>query len=113
MHDRLIVAPVHRKCNIKQLFAERYQFVKTERVAHGATARGGRGRGAEELVVSHRKQGLGVEVREEQDRRPVRCTCGVCGHNQRVIFDERQLDVPKRLPEFASSPKGDLLTRSR
>ena len=112
VHDRLIVAPVHGKRNIEQPFAERHQFVKSERVAHGTTTGGG-GRRAEKFVVSHRKQCLGIEVREEQDRRPVRRICGVCGHDQRVKFEDRRLDVPKRLPEFASSPRGDLLTRSR
>lgn len=56
MHDRLIVAPIHRKCNIEQLFAERYQFVKTERVAHGATVRGGG------EVVHDDKEGIGMAL---------------------------------------------------
>ena len=82
MHDRLIVERVHSKHDIERPLAERQQLVKRDRVAQGATAGGGRrgtAEGVTSFAVSHRKQGLGIEVR---DKRPVRCICGVCRHNQ-------------------------------
>ena len=141
MHDRLIIAPVHSKCDIQQPLAEQHQYDQCEQDVHGVTAGGGvrddfpfpyihitivdrthptyisrdssslyltlylvsslifplsliirtslsllltggkRG-WAEEFAISHCKQGLWVEVCEEQDMWPVQCTYRFCKHNQ-------------------------------
>ena len=41
MHDRLIIAPVHSKCDIQQPLAEQHQYDQCEQDVHGVTAGGG------------------------------------------------------------------------